>query len=76
MKMHLYKITYRESRDSETQTTTFRGYDADHAMERFIDSVTEECGDDYFGLENIISAVRVKVKNGITRHYAGNNIIR
>jgi hypothetical protein len=42
--MKRYLITYRESRDSETQTCTFRGYDAGHAEERFVDSCAEEGG--------------------------------
>jgi len=59
--MKSYKITYRETRDSETQTCIYRGHDAEHAMERFIDSMVEDGG--YFGPENVESATLVKSKN-------------
>lgn len=37
--MRPYRITYTEGTDGETQTVTFRGYDAAHAEERFWDDL-------------------------------------
>ena len=62
--MKRYRITYKESRGGETQETLFKGYDADHAIERFLDSCEEEGGSQ--GIE-IVSAVQVEIKNGIVR---------
>lgn len=42
--MNRYKVTYRQSRDSETQTCTVRAYDAEHAEDKFFDSMDEEGG--------------------------------
>lgn len=69
--MKMFKITYRESRDSETQTCNYRGHDSEHAMERFWDSMIEEGG--CSGLE-ILSAV--KVKNNITRLASAESYLR
>ena len=66
MKMHLFKLTYRESRDSETQTCNTRGYDADHALERFLDSEVEE-GAGYHP-EKIVSVVKLKPRDTPPAH--------
>jgi len=66
--MKRYKITYKETRDSETQSCIYRGYDADHAMERFIDSMVEDGG--YFGPENILNAAEVKQNGTPQKHNA------
>ncbi len=66
--MRPFKIEYRETRDSETQSCVWRGYDADHAMERFIDSMVEDGG--YFGPENVLAATKLKTKAKPKQHNA------
>jgi hypothetical protein len=60
--MKKYKITYTQSRNGEHETTIYRGYDADHAVERFLDSMEEEGGSQ--GIE-IVSVSQVIIKDGI-----------
>jgi hypothetical protein len=62
--MKRYKITYRESRDSETQSCLMFGFDSEHAAERFFDSMEEEGGTQ--GLQ-ILSVSQVTIKHGITK---------
>lgn len=42
--MNRYKITYRYCRDDEAQTCTVRAYDAEHAEDKFFDSMEAEGG--------------------------------
>ena len=42
--MKRFRIIYRESADSETQETTSRGYDSEHAGDRFLDQMNDEGG--------------------------------
>lgn len=43
--MKYYRIEYIEGGSyGELSSTVFRGYDADHAVERFMDSMGEEGG--------------------------------
>jgi hypothetical protein len=62
--MKRYKITYKESRDSETQSCLMFGFNSKHAEERFIDSMEEEGGAQ--GLQ-ILSVSQITVSNGITK---------
>jgi hypothetical protein len=66
--MKNYKITYTDC--GETFTHLYRGYDANHAAERFIDSFIEEQGD-CLGIE-IISVVKHKtIKQKIAAFHKG-----
>jgi hypothetical protein len=62
--MKRYKITYRESKDSETQSRLMFGFNSEHAEERFIDSMEEEGGTQ--GLQ-ILSVSQITIKNGIAK---------
>ena len=62
--MKQYAISYRQSKGGETETTYCKGYDADHATERFMDSMAEEGGIE--GVE-VLDVVRVATSDGITR---------
>ena len=62
--MKRFKITYRQGQHSETQTCLMNGYDAEHAEERFFDSMEEEGGTQ--GLE-ILSTVKIVVQDGIVK---------
>ena len=62
--MKRFKITYKEGQYSETQTCLMRGTNAEHAEERFFDSMEEEGGTQ--GLE-ILLTVQVVIKNGIVK---------
>lgn len=66
--MEKYKITYTDC--GETLTCIYRGYDAEHAGERFMDSFIEEQGD-CLGIE-IISVVKYKtIQQKIAKFYQG-----
>ena len=54
--MKLFEITYTDS-SSETQKATFRGYNYEHAEERFLDSMDDEGGSD--GV-TVISVIPIK----------------
>ena len=62
--MKRYKITYRQSRDSETQSCLMFGFNAEHAEGRFIDSMEEEGGTQ--GLQ-VFSVSQITISNGITK---------
>ena len=62
--MTRYKITYQESRGSETQSCIMFGFNSEHAETRFFDSMEEEGGTQ--GLQ-ILSVSQVKITNGITQ---------
>jgi hypothetical protein len=62
--MKRYKITYQESRDSETQSCLMFGFNSEHAESRFFDSMEEEGGT--HGLQ-ILSVSQITISNGITK---------
>lgn len=66
--MKLYCITYRDTPSSEQQTTTFRGHDAEHAENRFLDSLESEGGNEGVIVESVIPCVPI-AKN-IARFYS------
>lgn len=55
--MNRYRITYTEGSDGETETATFKGYDADHAVERFLDALDAQGGTE--GIE-VLSVVLIR----------------
>lgn len=58
--MKRYKITYSEA--GETQTVIYRGHDADHAIERLMDSFDKEGGSEGVEIEDLHE---VEIRNGI-----------
>lgn len=63
--MNRYLISYYEGKGGETQKTQVRGYDEDHALERFFDSMEEEGGTQ--GV-NVLSIHKVQLVNGFLVH--------
>ena len=66
--MKLFRITYRDTPSGEQQTTTFRGYDAEHAENRFLDSLESEGGNEGVIVESV--TLCRPVEKSISRFYA------
>lgn len=66
--MKLYCITYRDTPSSEQQTTTVHGYDAEHAENRFIDSLESEGGNEGVIVESVTPCG--SIEKSISRFYS------
>lgn len=62
--MKSFKIRYKEGPHSEILSTIYKGHDAEHAEERFLDSMEEEGGTE--GLE-IVSTCQISIQDGIEK---------